>query len=354
MSRLGALAVLFLLAAGPAGLAQTLESEAAVNRRGYALLRQGDTQGAIRVFQQNAAAHPLSANVHDSLGEAYDAAGEKALAIESYRKALAINPKSKSARYALARLTGERQPLRPLVLFHITAGILGLLAGGAAMVLCKGSRRHGTAGNVFFVAMLGMTSSAVYMASTAPDGEVINILMGLLAFYLVSTAWVTARRRRGTSLFDRVALLLVLGVTGGLMANGVRAAGSEGEPPGGIPAVVYFAFGAVGAMAAFGDVRMIARGGLMGTARIARHLWRMCTALFIAVGSFFLGQPQVFPDGLRNAPGLRAVPVFLVLGSLVYWMVRVRSTKAFRSDIGTTPGGPSIPTGAVGLPDIPS
>ena len=76
---------------------------------------------------------------------------------------------------------------------------------------------------------------------------------------------------------------------------------------------------------------MIARGGLVGTARIARHLWRMCTALFIAVGSFFLGQPQVFPDALRNAPVLRAVPVFLVLGSLVFWMIRVRSPNAFRS-----------------------
>jgi hypothetical protein len=60
-------------------------------------------------------------------------------------------------------------------------------------------------------------------------------------------------------------------------------------------------------------------------------MWRMRTALFIAVGSFFLSQPQVFPDALRNAPALRAVPVFLVLGSLVFWMIRVRSPNAFRS-----------------------
>jgi len=166
----------------------------------------------------------------------------------------------------------------------------------------------------------------VWMASTAPDGEVINILMGLLALYLVSTAWITARRRKGTGPFDRVALLLVVGVIGGLLVNGVRAARSE-VAPGGIPATVYFVFAAVATMAAAGDARMIARGGLVGTARIARHLWRMCTALFIAVASFFLGQPQVFPDALCNAPGLRAVPVFLVLGTMVFWMIRVRSAR---------------------------
>lgn len=30
-------------------------------------------------------------------------------------------------------------------------------------------------------------------------------------------------------------------------------------------------------------------GGVRGTSRIARHLWRMCLGLFVAAGFFFLG-----------------------------------------------------------------
>jgi hypothetical protein len=48
-------------------------------------------------------------------------------------------------------------------------------------------------------------------------------------------------------------------------------------------------------LAAVGDVRMLARGGITGARRIGRHAWRMSFGLFIATGSFFLGQQQVFP-----------------------------------------------------------
>jgi len=54
-----------------------------------------------------------------------------------------------------------------------------------------------------------------------------------------------------------------------------------------------------------------------------RHLWRMCFALFIATGSFFLGQAKVFPEELRIFPIL-AAPVLLVLLAMVYWWVRMR------------------------------
>jgi peptidoglycan/LPS O-acetylase OafA/YrhL len=52
----------------------------------------------------------------------------------------------------------------------------------------------------------------------------------------------------------------------------------------------------------------------------------MCFSLFIASGSFFLGQAKVFPKPMRIYP-LLAIPAFLPLVFLLYWLVRVAFTK---------------------------
>ncbi|HWW12908.1 MAG TPA: serine hydrolase [Brevundimonas sp.] len=79
-------------------------SEGALNALGYALMRNGRLPQAIRVFEWNVEANPGSANVHDSLGEAYLAAGRRDDARASYGRALALDPESASARAALAAL----------------------------------------------------------------------------------------------------------------------------------------------------------------------------------------------------------------------------------------------------------
>jgi hypothetical protein len=75
---------------------------------------------------------------------------------------------------------------------------------------------------------------------------------------------------------------------------------------------------------------MLFRGGVFfDTQRLARHLWRMCFGLFIATGSLFLGQQQVFPDWLRGS-NMLLIPALLPLGLLIFWLVRVRFTNAHR------------------------
>jgi hypothetical protein len=311
------------------GFPRLVESESDTNRLGYALLKRREMGSALRIFQLNAETYPRSANVHDSLGEAYLAAGDEVEAVESYRRALAIAPQSRSAANALEKLTDfEREPYRPLTLFHIGAGALGLFAGAAAVSLRKGSRRHGVAGTVFSVAMLSMSASGAYLAYAAPEPEVINVLMGFLAFYLVATAWSVARRKHpGTGPFDWIALLAVVAVGIGLATFGLAAASSPAGSKDGIPAGLFFGFAAVALLAGAGDLRRIARGGIAGARRTARHLWRMCCALFIAVSSLFLGQPQLFPQAVRDS-GLLAVPSVVVVILLVFWLVRVLSTSA--------------------------
>jgi hypothetical protein len=65
---------------------------------------------------------------------------------------------------------------------------------------------------------------------------------------------------------------------------------------------------------------------------IRSHLWRMCAALFIATGSFFLGPVRRIPEPLRN-PGFRLIP-FLVLATMAYWLWRYRSKRAARTVVG--------------------
>ena len=59
---------------------------------------------AIEIFKLNVEAYPASANVYDSLGEAYKSAGEREPAIQNYRKALEMNPKNEKAAKALKEL----------------------------------------------------------------------------------------------------------------------------------------------------------------------------------------------------------------------------------------------------------
>ncbi|MBC7910968.1 MAG: FKBP-type peptidyl-prolyl cis-trans isomerase [Pyrinomonadaceae bacterium] len=82
-------------------------SESDLNGLGYRLLARKRFKEAIEVFKLNVAAYPQSANVYDSLAEAYLANGDKQQAIENYRKALELDPQSESAKKALRELTGQ-------------------------------------------------------------------------------------------------------------------------------------------------------------------------------------------------------------------------------------------------------
>ncbi|MDQ3126676.1 MAG: hypothetical protein M3Q74_13860 [Pseudomonadota bacterium] len=90
-----------------------------------------------------------------------------------------------------------------------------------------------------------------------------------------------------------------------------------------------WAFAAIGGFAVLCDVRVLRRGGVSGPSRIARHLWRMCAALFVATGSFFFGQADEIPAALRGP--LTMVLGLAPLGFLLFWIVWVRISRAFRS-----------------------
>jgi tetratricopeptide (TPR) repeat protein len=74
-----------------ARLKHTIERE--INDIGYAYLAKADYGRAIEVFLANAQHFPESANVYDSLGDAYGQKGDVGLAVKAYEKALKLNPR---------------------------------------------------------------------------------------------------------------------------------------------------------------------------------------------------------------------------------------------------------------------
>ena len=212
-----------------------------------------------------------------------------------------------------------------LLTIHICGGMTGILSGAAAMSFRKGSRWHGISGNAFLAGMLAMGSSGTILATM--KNELNNVFGGILVCYLVLTAWLTARRRYGeTSPFDWVALAVALGMGIGMFAYGVEAASSPNGAIRGVPAGMFFFLGSVAWLAGAGDIRMLVRGGVFGGKRVVRHLWRMCFSFFVATGSFFLGQQQVFPKAWRGA-AIWFVPALLPLVLLIGWLLRVWFTK---------------------------
>jgi uncharacterized membrane protein len=208
-----------------------------------------------------------------------------------------------------------------MLLFHICAGTLSMLSGFAAVSFRKGSRWHRMTGIVFAISMLALSVSGMYLALVRHEPS--NVLGGALTFYLVATAWSVARRRDGAaSLFDRGALLIALAVVAVTAIYGLEAAYSPTGLSHGYPIGPYVFLGSVALIAAVGDVRMIMRGGVYGAKRIARHLWRMCFAWFIASASIFLARPHLFPAVMRRTGALYILS-FLPLVLLVYWLIRV-------------------------------
>lgn len=213
----------------------------------------------------------------------------------------------------------------PAVYVHVAAGAVAILAGFAALSVRKGERAHRAAGKVFVVSMLAMGGFAAAMALML--SQRLNVLAGLFTAYMVASAWLTVRRAEGTvGRFELAALAAPLGIAATGVAFGLQAASpaglQDGDPTSGNDPETYFAFATLATLAAALDVRVILKGGLSGAARISRHLWRMCLALFVAAGSFFLGQQDEIPVALRGSH--LVIPPLAALAALAFWMVRVR------------------------------
>lgn len=206
---------------------------------------------------------------------------------------------------------------------HFVAGLVSIVAGGIALSAAKGGRLHRQSGMVFTSAMvvLGLTAAGIGGYEKAPG----QVLGGLVAAYLVFSAMTTVKSPPGSIPRLHVPLMvLAFALAMAMLYGGATEWLDPTVPVAGRPRVVPpLVAGTVMLLAALGDLRAMRAGGLGESRRLTRHLWRMCFGLFVATGSFFLGQMKFIPEPLRLLP-LLLVLAFAPLLFLTYWMWRVR------------------------------
>lgn len=207
-----------------------------------------------------------------------------------------------------------------LLMLHIGGGTVGIATGAIASTVKKGQKHHRWSGRVFFASM-GVTY--VIGAAVAPflaNGQRPNFVGGILALYLLISGVSAARRRQFTaSVTEGLGLCAALFVT----AMGAWFAYQASQDPSGTvdgsPPQAFAIFLIAGSAALIGEIRVLAIRELSNVARQRRHLWRMCTSFFIASGSLFFGQPQVFPEWFNDSL-LPALLSFAPLAVMIYWL----------------------------------
>lgn len=215
------------------------------------------------------------------------------------------------------------------VMIHVAAGGVAILAGFLALAVSKGGSLHRQAGTVFFVSMLLMAAFAAALGVRA--GQSGNVVAGLFTLYLVATAWSAARQPAGAlGPVERFGGLAALSIAGVSLAFAVQVATGAAQGAADVPVAARFIFGGLAALAGVLDLKVVRQGGLSGYPRLRRHIWRMCLALFVAAGSFFLGQQDEMPAAVRGSP-LLLVPPFAALGALAWWMTTSRPRRRART-----------------------
>lgn len=211
----------------------------------------------------------------------------------------------------------------PVVLIHIVAGTIAVLAGGTALAVKKGGALHRRAGVVYFWSMLAMAAAALGLSLL--KWQPITLIAAVFTSYLVITSWAVVKRRGQKQYLLAMVVALLVAIPCGLA--GYAAQTSDTGLYHGYEAVNYFFFGVLALLSAVLDGKAYASKGLAHKHRIARHLWRMCLSYFIAAGSLFTGPgANAFPDVVRTS-GILDLPEPAILLLMLFYLARTLITR---------------------------
>ncbi len=222
--------------------------------------------------------------------------------------------------------------MKALLALHIVGGAIGIISGYTALLAGKGSSLHRRAGVFFVFAMVTMATTGAGIGLAKEQWG--NVVGGGMALYFVITALTTVRSAPRWIDIAATVLAIAVGMLSLWSAADVISQGRTSKD--GVPVFMIVFMGVIPLLAAFGDYRVLRAGGIKGSRRMIRHLWRMNFSLWIAAGSFFTIRervamilPDFTPDVLLSFP-IRLVPVLLPLLAIFYWIWKIKLSKKFK------------------------
>lgn len=204
-----------------------------------------------------------------------------------------------------------------LTLAHLMAGTVACLSGLVALASKKGNTLHRMAGRLFVAAMVITAGGGTIYAIDRP--EALTGMVGLFTCYLVlSSIHTVLPRDKWSSTFDRLCLGMAALLAIAFFAFGATAPPMVPEYQ--ITPAAYYAFGVIALGATAGDLVNYLLNGMKDQWRIARHLWRMGFAFYIAAGSLLDGPgTRIFPEVLQGSRWLTA-PVDIIGIAILVWV----------------------------------
>ena len=203
-----------------------------------------------------------------------------------------------------------------LLVFHIAAGSMSLLAAAVALVTAKGGRWHVGAGRVYAAGMTLVFVTAIPLAILA--SSTFLFLIALFSFYLVFAGWRFARNRaRRAHPVDWVAVA-VIAATGLCMWGYAVVLAIDGSSQW----VTLVLFGAIAIALGIADgVFHWKQPG--GQRRVARHLTNMMAGTIATITAVTVVNVSMEPVWVPWV-----LPTLVITPLIVWWNVRVLRRRA--------------------------
>ncbi len=203
-----------------------------------------------------------------------------------------------------------------LLVIHVIAGNLALLASAGAVVFAKGGHAHVWAGRAFATGMTVIFLTAVPMTLIRPN--VFLLLVALFNFYLTATGWLRARNRSGVPTGREWALAGAMALT----AVGMFGRGAMMLTGGQSMGVVLLVFAGIGGVLAVADLRGLRARKFRGNERIVSHLTRMLGGTIGAITAFVVTNVRLEPAFV-----LWLLPSVVLTPVIIAWTRRVRRPR---------------------------